>query len=60
MWIGTEVVKVLFLVFCGNVDRNWSCERVVCWCWVEMWNGTGVVKVMFVGVVWKCGSELEL
>jgi hypothetical protein len=41
------------------VDWNWSCEGVVCWC-VEMWIGTGVVKVLFVGVVWKCGLELEL
>jgi hypothetical protein len=46
------------MVLCGNVDWNWSCEGVVCWCCVEMWIGTGVLK-MFVGVVWKCGLELE-
>jgi hypothetical protein len=75
MWIVTEVVRVfvgvwkcgseLELLRCsllvrGNVDRNWICEGVVCWYCVEMWIGTGVVKVLFVGIVWECGSELEL
>jgi hypothetical protein len=75
MWIGTGVGKVLFvgvwkcgleleflrclLVLCGNVDCNCGCEGFVCWCRVEIWIGTGVLKV-FVGVEWKCGLELEL
>jgi hypothetical protein len=42
------------------VDRSWNCEGVVCWCCEEIWIGAGVVKELFVGVVWKCGSDLEL